>query len=89
MQPMTLITAPNATALIEIAESANAPYELDAGTFEHREFLARDGWRVVIFYDDGDLDYIEHFIAPDGTIVDFWKWPDDLPGRDMLVGWRG
>lgn len=47
-----------------------------------------DGWKVCVFYDCGELDYIEYFVAPDGSIVDFWEWPDSDDQR-RLIGWRG
>lgn len=44
--------------------------------------LARDGWRVCFFYDCGDLDYIDHFVTPDGEKLEVFadgyqseQWP--------------
>ena len=52
------------------------------------EFDCRDGWKVNVFYDVGELDYINHFVTPNGDTVDFWKWPDS-DERQRLLCWRG
>lgn len=41
------------------------------------DFDLPDGWKMTVFYDGGDVDYIDHFVAPDGTVIDFWEWPDE------------
>lgn len=82
------MTEYSAQFLLEIAESANPPYCLDGGIFEEKEFLARDSWKVIIFYDGGDLDYIDHFVSPTGEKIDFWKWPEDSLDREVLMHWR-
>lgn len=74
--------------LLDVARSANPPDYVENGVHENREFPARDGWRVVIFYDGGDLDYIDSFISPAGEVIDFWNWPEG-PGRNLLMAWRG
>lgn len=76
--------------LLEIAESANPP---DAPPTPEDDFCevtfpARGGWQVVIFYDGGDLDYIDHFITPEGVKLEPWdrelgeQWPP-------INNWRG
>lgn len=75
--------------LLDIAHSTGAPDTLDPGTFETITFDALNGWKVAIFYDGGELDYIEHFITPTGKLVDFWDWPQNVPGREILINWRG
>lgn len=74
--------------LLEITESLAPPDLVDPGTFEDREFVSPDGWRVTIFYDGGELDYISHFTTPKGEMINFWKWPEETPGRDLLMNWR-
>lgn len=74
--------------LLEIAEQCEPPEFVGSGVFETREFTSPQGWRVSIFYDDGELDYIEHFTSPDGRVVDFWDWPEETPGRNILIAWR-
>jgi hypothetical protein len=78
--------------LLEIAESANPP-ENQPGDSEDWcgdvEMLARDGWKVTFFYDCGELDYIDHFISPDGELIDVW--PDTpFQGEEWLptMNWR-
>jgi hypothetical protein len=77
----------DALFLMGIAESTNAP-EHD-GKYYHEDvtFEAKDGWKCVMFYDGDELDYIAHFITPDGEIIDFWEW-EDSPEKDTLTCWR-
>lgn len=51
----------------------------------------RDGWKVVIFYDCGDLDYIDSFISPDGERIEWWWDAETLFSGDgsRLRNWRG
>jgi len=80
--------------LLEIAESANPPEVLSTGPeWGEFEMPAKDGWRVTFFY-DGELDYIDHFISPDGARLEVW--PDDCPEREQwhqhwppIMNWRG
>lgn len=48
----------------------------------------RDGWKVIIFYDCGELDYIEGFVDPSGMVVNFWDWPE-TDAVNRLINWRG
>lgn len=83
----------SADFLLEIAISANMPSwngDNDSGNIL---FDARDGWKVEAFYDVGDFDYIEHFVAPDGEVIAPWEWetgedPDFNPEREMIIFWR-
>jgi len=50
------------------------------------EYKIKDGWKVSVFYDVGVFDYLEHFINPDGEIVDFWEWPDS-EDKQQLIDW--
>lgn len=77
--------------LLEIAESTNAPEEQPSDSDNwcaDVSFDAKDGWKVIIFYDCGDLDYISHFISPTGEVIDFWEWPESEE-RELLTAWRG
>ena len=75
--------------LLEIAESANPPDE-NHEWYSDQTMPAKDGWQVCFFYDCGSLDYIDHFITPDGEKLDVWlgeqyqseQWPP-------VMNWRG
>jgi len=83
--------------LLEIAESANPPEVLPTGPdYLDVEMEAKDGWKVTFFY-DGELDYIDHFVTPDGQRLDVWL-NDDHPFRENaawengwppIMNWRG
>ncbi len=45
-----------------------------------------EGWQVQYFYDAGELDYIEQFVMPDGTIIDPWDLPEGDPRRWLVLG---
>ena len=78
--------------LLEIAESVNPPNEQPEGSDNwctDAEFVAENGWKVFIFYDCGELDYIAHFITPDGEEIDFWEWAEEHPWKSFLINWRG
>lgn len=89
-----------AERLLSMADAANVPDDHPNPDWwpSEVEFELSDGWKMAVFYDVGDLDYIEHFVAPDGQIIDFWDWPDitdlgedewcDLD-KNMLMGCRG
>lgn len=71
--------------LLDIADSTNAP-DVNGEWYCGEMFDAKDGWKVSIFYDCGELDYIEYFVAPDGEVIDFWKLPDTyLPDDELLT----
>jgi hypothetical protein len=73
--------------LMALAESVNPPND-HPDYYTDVEFEAREGWKVSIFYDVGELDYIAHFVTPDGEVLDFWEWPEGRD-RDLLIAWRG
>ena len=81
------MTDPTVDELIAIAKSADLPSALVGSGFVTPTFPARDGWKVVVFFDGSDFDNIEHFIRPDGTVLDPWDWPVS-PERDRLCYWR-
>lgn len=86
--------------LLEIAESANPP-ETQPGDSEYwcgdAEMQAKDGWKVIFFYDCGELDYIDAFVMPDGTRLEVFadgyqseQWPPVMNWRSVgdLARWR-
>jgi hypothetical protein len=78
--------------LLELAEDVAPPEEQPSDSDNWCTdvvFKAADGWKVVIFYDCGELDYISHFVAPGGKEIDFWEWPEAHPWRSYLINWRG
>ena len=74
--------------LLEIAESANPPDNLDEHVWTEKTFDSSNGWKVVFFYDGDELDYIDTFISPDGTVINFWEWGDGHPWFNDLFNWR-
>lgn len=80
--------------LMEIAESANPPNTLPDLTWENITMDARDGWKVVFFY-DGDLDYIDYFITPTGAILEVFDFDRSNPAYiyegslPPIMNWRG
>ncbi|KAA1237125.1 hypothetical protein FHL81_10830 [Agrobacterium tumefaciens] len=54
---------------------------------------AKDGWKVVIFWDGGEYDYVDHWISPEGEVICPWDWPHDFENhgtdRDKLICFRG
>lgn len=72
--------------LLGLLEGIEIPHTSD--TWNEQDFQCRDGWIVTIFYDCGELDYIDSFTAPDGTKVCFWDWPES-EGQNRLINWRG
>ena len=92
-----MTTKYNVWELLEMAESVKPP-DFNDDYYHDIEFPAKDGWKVVIFYDCGELDYITHFINPEGDVIDFWEWPGDAynhtakdfnSDKNILINWRG
>lgn len=81
------MTTPDVWELMALAEAANPPND-HPDYYTDIEFEARDGWKVSFFYDVGELDYIAHFVTPDGEVLDFWEWLESHE-RDWLIAWRG
>jgi hypothetical protein len=83
--------------LIGIVHAVAPPDDIGPGEFENRPFRTSDGWTVVIFYDCGELDYIDHFVSPEGEVIALWG--DELDARiddagperifATLQNWRG
>ena len=80
--------SPLVRKLVAIAESAHIPIkEPDNELWTTELFDAQDGWKVKVFYDGGEFDYIEEFFNAEGHLVDFWDWPD-CSERQALMNWR-
>ena len=73
--------------MLALVESVNPP-ATDRERFGDRTFTAPGRWQVVIFYDCGELDYIDSFITPEGEEIDFWDWPE-CEQKKILMSWRG
>lgn len=84
--------------LLDVAKSAPLPRSVpEAHWHSTLTFSARDGWQVAVFYDGDEFDYIEHFVAPDGSAVEPWEWPnteqdEDMPfvygDKERIIFWR-
>lgn len=70
--------------LMRIAYAANPPEEMD-DAFTDVEFASTDGWKVWIFYDCGELDYIDHFVSPSGEKVELWGDEIDPRVDDRII----
>jgi hypothetical protein len=82
----------NWTDLLEIAEKINPPEEQTSDSpnwCTDVSFDGEGGWKVFIFYDCGEIDYIAYFVTPCGENIDFWEWDDEHPWRNYLMNWRG
>jgi hypothetical protein len=58
--------------------------------FRRALFYAKESWCVVFFYDCGELDYIDHFVRPDGAILDVWPdgGVDQSECQGIVGSWR-
>jgi hypothetical protein len=74
--------------LLGLLKGIHIPENIEPGEFRDVEIQVQDGWKVDVFYDCGELDFINHFISPDGTQVDFWDWPES-DDKSRLINWRG
>lgn len=82
--------------LLQIAHAAAPPDNIGEGEFADLTFDSMDRWQVAIFYDCGELDYIDHFISPTGEKIDLWGDKVDPRVDDSgdgcfgtLHNWRG
>jgi len=79
--------------LLEIAESANPPNNQSSDSDDwcgDVEFIAKDGWKVIFFYDCGELDYIDSFVTPEGMRLEVFvngyqseQWPPVMNWRSV------
>ena len=83
--------------LLNVAHEAVSLESIEPGEWAEIPFVASNGWTVVVFYDCGDLDYIDHFLSPTGERLGLWDGEldprlDDAPSEDVwptLRYWRG
>lgn len=75
-----------ATFLLGLLEGIPIPPEIEAGECRDVEIPVKDGWKVNVYYDCGGLDFINHFVTPDGEVVNFWNWQDSEDKR-VLAAW--
>lgn len=81
-------TSFTADFLIDIANSAPFPLTVpEEQWWQTLTFDARDGWQVAIFYDGAEFDYVDHFIAPDGTVIEPFEWPSTEQDEDAEFVW--
>lgn len=83
--------------LIRIAHAAN-PVENQGDNWVFDVVLpSTDGWHVGFFYDCGELDYIDHFVSPEGDRIEVWEGdprfefpdaPNEFPFHPLRC-WRG
>lgn len=74
--------------LLGLLENVPIPEQDPSSECSDTVFECPNGWKVVIFYDCGELDYIDHFVNPAGQKVDIWKWPES-EDQQRLINWRG
>ena len=91
---MTLINV-----LLDMLDGAEIPLQSpEEGAGDQVRFPLGYGWSVVVFYDCGDFDYIDHFERDIGNeptnsvdeptnSVDFWEWPD-CDEQELLRNWQ-
>ena len=82
------------TLILKVIEGAKIPRLPPDINLMDFVFDSIDGWKVAVFYDGGEFDYVEHVITPDGAIFDFWDecyWQNgcDNEYRKNLINWRG
>lgn len=79
--------------LLEIAEAAAPPDTQPADSSNwcgNVLFYGSRGWEVIVFYDCGELDYIDHFVTPEGATLDVWPDVGDQSEWQQIVSaWRG
>lgn len=82
--------------LLAAAHETDAPEDIGSGEFEVREFKVASGWTVAIYYDCGELDYIDYFVSPSGERLGIWaeeldpRIDDGSEGQSAtLQCWRG
>ena len=73
-----------AEVLIEIAVKAKV---CDAESSIPSYPFTFAGWQVMVGYQHGEFQHLEHFVNPKGEVVDPWAWPD-CHDRTRLLAWR-
>jgi hypothetical protein len=84
------VTAQDILAMCEAVDAGELSVELEGGeTWDQAysgnlRFRFANGIRLVVFNDCGEWDYIDSYIAADGTRTEVDDWGDSLP----LFGWE-
>ena len=84
------MTVEKAFELLEIVEKASPP-RIQQGRWVFDVPFVQDGWTFEVFYDCGELDYLDHFISPDGERIEVFaeKSEKTEPWQKVLQSWRG
>ncbi|MES2685504.1 MAG: hypothetical protein V4706_01715 [Pseudomonadota bacterium] len=78
--------------LLEIASSAAPPNTQPSDSTNwcgDVTLPGRAGWKVCFFYDCGDLDYIDHFVTPDGEKLEVFVEGYDSEQWPPVMLWGG
>ena len=79
------MTTKYALDLVRIADTITEPKDVDKYIGDVI-FHTVNGWKVVVFYDVGEFDYISEFVNPSGEIINFWDWPE-CEAKDILMSY--
>lgn len=77
---------PDPFALLELVERAAPPGKQAKGEWDSHVVIEIDGWQIELFYDCGELDYIDHFITPEGERLNVW--PDHQSVTRDMADWQ-
>lgn len=79
-------TADDALKMLEaLPRDVEIPRDIDGELFSvHVTYTLPGGWKINVFIDCHDWDYIDHIIAPDGSALD----PDNCPKLDENDIWH-
>jgi len=78
-----------AVRLLELVAAADIPEFMENGDSGDVEFQINEaGWKVVIFYDCGDWDYISEFIDIYGNRYDPWEGDLNHSFNSCIKGWN-
>ena len=62
-----------ARKLLQMVHDCNPPEYQDGDWVFDVTLNANDGWKINLFYDCGELDYIDSFVYPDEKVIDVWE----------------
>ena len=54
---------------------------------EYVDGVEEEVWKVAVFYDGGEFDYIESFITPEGKEIDWFDFPWHSEEYRAFGGW--
>jgi hypothetical protein len=78
------VTAQEIIAMCEAVDSGGLLVELEGGQTWDRAYSGNmtfrfgNGYRLLVFNDCGEWDYVDSYIAPDGTRTEVDDWGDSL-----------